>query len=179
MEKYYTRACNFYYGKQSKLKVKSKLALPLNGYSHISFDNIEIITRKDKKKIHIKDISHQNKIPVILGGEHSITYAAVNGIFKGLGLSNKNEIGIIQIDAHADLRERYENQVHSHASVMYLLGYEKYRIAQFGVRAISEEEVKNRTKFNIIFLDAQDIYNKKKFKLPSNFRADSLPSKFP
>ena len=62
MEKYYTRACNFYYGKQSKLKVKSKLALPLNGYSHISFDNIEIITRKDKKKIHIKDISHQNKI---------------------------------------------------------------------------------------------------------------------
>ena len=116
-----------------------------------------------------KDISLQNKIPVTLGGEHSITYAAVNGVFKGLGLSNKNEIGIIQIDAHADLRERYQNQVHSHASVMYLLGNEKYRIAQFGVRAISEEEVKNRTKFNIIFLDAQDIYNKKKFKLPSNF----------
>jgi agmatinase len=93
----------------------------------------------------------------------------VNGVFKGLGLSNKNQIGIIQIDAHADLRERYENQVHSHASVMYLLGNEKYRIAQFGVRAISEEEVKNRTKFNVIFLDAHDIYNKKKFKLPSNF----------
>ena len=116
-----------------------------------------------------KDISLQNKIPITLGGEHSLTYAAVSGIFKGSGLSNKNEIGIIQIDAHADLRERYENQVHSHASVMYLLGNEKYRIAQFGVRAISEEEVKNRTKFNIIFLDAQDIYNKKKFVLPSNF----------
>ena len=60
MTRCYTRACNFYYGNQSKLKVKNKLALPLNGNSQISFDNLEIITRKYKRKIHIKDISHQN-----------------------------------------------------------------------------------------------------------------------
>ena len=119
-----------------------------------------------------KEISHQNKIPVTLGGVHSITYAAVNGVFRGLGLSKKNEIGIIQIDAHADLRKSYKNQSYSHASVMYHLGNEKYKIAQFGVRAISEEEVKNRTKFNIAFLDAEDIYNEKKFKLPSDFPAN-------
>ena len=63
MIKYYTRACNFYYGSISKEKIKKKLALPLNGNSLISFDSIEIITRNYKKKIHIKEIKNQsNKI---------------------------------------------------------------------------------------------------------------------
>ena len=116
-----------------------------------------------------KDITKQKKIPVTLGGEHSITYGAVNGVYKGLDLPKKYNIGIIQIDAHADLRKNYENEAHSHASVMYLLGNEKYKIAQFGVRALSKEEVENRKMFNILFLDARDIYYKKKFKLPLNF----------
>ena len=116
-----------------------------------------------------KDITKQKKIPVTLGGEHSITYGAVNGVYKGLDLPKKHDIGIIQIDAHADLRKNYENEAHSHASVMYLLGNEKYKIAQFGVRALSKEEVENRKIFNILFLDARDIYYKKKFKLPLNF----------
>jgi len=60
MIKYYTRACNFYYGSISQEKIKKKLSLPLNGNSFISFDNIEIITRKYKKKIHIKEIKNQN-----------------------------------------------------------------------------------------------------------------------
>ena len=46
MIKYYTRACNFYYGSISKEKIKKKLSLPLNGNKLISFDSIEIITRK-------------------------------------------------------------------------------------------------------------------------------------
>ncbi len=63
MIKYYTRACNFYYGSISKEKIKKKLSLPLNGSSFVSFDNIEIITRKYKRKIHIKEIKNQsNKI---------------------------------------------------------------------------------------------------------------------
>ena len=45
MIKYYTRACNFYYGKISKDLVK-KRTLPLNGNQLISFDTIELITRK-------------------------------------------------------------------------------------------------------------------------------------
>ena len=61
MIKYYTRACNFYYGSISKEKIKKKLSLPLNGSSFISFDNIEIITRKYKRKIHIKEIKNHTK----------------------------------------------------------------------------------------------------------------------
>ncbi len=57
MQKYYTRACNFYFGKISKKKVKSKSALPLGGNTNISFDTIEVITRNSKKKINIKSIN--------------------------------------------------------------------------------------------------------------------------
>ena len=116
-----------------------------------------------------KEISSNNKIAITIGGEHSLTYGAVNGVFEGLNLLNKNQIGIIQIDAHADLRKNYQNQMHSHASVMYLLSKEKYRIAQFGVRAISLEEVENRSKFDIIYFDAETIHLNKEIVLPINF----------
>ena len=116
-----------------------------------------------------QSVSSQNKIPVILGGEHSITYGAVNGIFKGLELKNKNEIGILQIDAHADLREKYENEVHSHASVMYLLSEEKYKIAQCGVRALSKEEADNRRKFQITSYSVEEINKSNELSLPQNF----------
>ena len=46
MQKYYTRACNFYFGKTSKEKIKKKLSFPLGGNTSISFDCIEIITQK-------------------------------------------------------------------------------------------------------------------------------------
>tara|TARA_Y100001970_G_scaffold230456_1_gene286145 strand:+ start:944 stop:1999 length:1056 start_codon:yes stop_codon:yes gene_type:complete len=56
MIKYYTRACNFYYGNISRENVKKKISLPLNGNKLISFDSIEIITRKKKTLIKIKNI---------------------------------------------------------------------------------------------------------------------------
>ena len=58
MTRYYTRACNFYYGKNSENLVKSKVTLPLNGNKFISFDEIEIITRKLKKKIKLNKIKY-------------------------------------------------------------------------------------------------------------------------
>ena len=56
MEKYYTRACNFYYGSNSIKKINKKTSLPLNGNKLISFDCIELITRNSKKIINIKNI---------------------------------------------------------------------------------------------------------------------------
>ena len=65
MIKYYTRACNFHYGKYSKFLINKKLALPLCGNKHISFDKIEIITRKknkiSSKFINLKDIKNLKK----------------------------------------------------------------------------------------------------------------------
>jgi len=49
MKKYYTRPCNFYYGKQAKKLIKNKKALPLTGNPNIAFDQVEIFQRKNRK----------------------------------------------------------------------------------------------------------------------------------
>jgi len=56
MKKYYTRVCNFHYGGKSAKLINQKKTLPLKGNNQISFDQIEIISRKSKKIINIKDI---------------------------------------------------------------------------------------------------------------------------
>ena len=58
MSRYYTRVCNFYYGNESKKLVKNKKSIALNQIQEISFDQIEIITRKSKKKISIDQIKN-------------------------------------------------------------------------------------------------------------------------
>ena len=62
MLRYYTRACNFYYGKESKLLVSKKKTLSLNNNKEISFANLEIISRRSKKKISIKEIDNLPKL---------------------------------------------------------------------------------------------------------------------
>jgi len=61
MKKYYTRVCNFYYGKTSIKLVNQKKSLPLNGNKKISFSQIEIISRDSKKIISINDIKKLSK----------------------------------------------------------------------------------------------------------------------
>ena len=58
MQKYYTRACNFYYNTTSREKVKKKISLPIGKNKSLSFDTIEIITRNSKKKINIRSIKN-------------------------------------------------------------------------------------------------------------------------
>jgi|TARA_B110000211_G_scaffold197159_1_gene226528 dihydropteroate synthase len=66
MKKYYTRACNFYYGIYSKEQIKKKLTLALCGNNEISFDKVEIFSRfKGKissKVIELKNISSLPKL---------------------------------------------------------------------------------------------------------------------
>ena len=57
MPRYYTRPCNFYYGYISKNLVKKKKSFPLSGNNLISFDYIELISRKSKRKIPINKLS--------------------------------------------------------------------------------------------------------------------------
>jgi len=63
MKKYYTRVCNFAYGKSSIKLVKKKKYLPLNGNKALSFSQIEIITRDSKKIVDLKDVK---KLPKLL-----------------------------------------------------------------------------------------------------------------
>ena len=64
MTKYYTRACNFFYGQHSKQLVKKKLTLPLCNDSSISFNQIELFSRNKKiVKNKIVDLKNIKKLP--------------------------------------------------------------------------------------------------------------------
>lgn len=108
-------------------------------------------------------------IPVTLGGEHSLSYGAVRGVAHALG----RPVGIVQIDAHADLRRAYQGERHSHASVMQLLAEEDgIAIAQFGVRALCPEEVTRREACRIFYKDAEEL-------VTQDIQGVDLPADFP
>ena len=76
----------------------------------------------------------RDKFPLILGGEHSITPAVVGAVAaKYPGLS------VLQIDAHADLRESFMGTPHNHACAMRRT-LEFARTTQVGIRSLSPEE---------------------------------------
>ena len=125
MEKYYTRACNFYYGSLSKEKIKKKLSLPLNGNNLISFDNIEIITRKYKKKIHIKKIKKlSNKIQKKINND--IKLITRKKKFKGLNFLNSPILmGVINLtpDSFSDGgKYNKKNSGYNHANYLIKKG---------------------------------------------------------
>jgi agmatinase len=85
-----------------------------------------------------RDLLANGKLVVLLGGDHSVPL----GYFKAIA-EKHGDFGILQIDAHCDLRKCYENFVYSHASVMYNALQEipqLKRLVQVGVRDYSEEE---------------------------------------
>ncbi|SLN12068.1 N(1)-aminopropylagmatine ureohydrolase [Pseudoruegeria aquimaris] len=107
-------------------------------------------------------------IPVTLGGEHSLTYGAVTGVQRALG----RKVGILQIDAHADLRIAYQGEKHSHASVMNLLTEEGTPLAQFGIRALCRQEEDLRAARNVFHVDAEEL-------VVGGLMAVDLPEDFP
>jgi len=75
------------------------------------------------------------QFPLALGGEHSITAPLVQACAAGGG-----PLSVLQIDAHADLRNTYDGTKYSHACVMRRVLEVADRICQVGVRSYSQEE---------------------------------------
>jgi agmatinase len=82
----------------------------------------------------IAKVSAQNKIPVMLGGEHSISLGAVQALKE-----KYPKLKVLQLDAHADLRESYQGSPYSHASVARRIS-EICPLIQVGIRSMSKEE---------------------------------------
>ena len=85
----------------------------------------------------IIDKSLSKKVfPLILGGEHSITPAIIKSFLK-----KYRKLTILQIDAHADLRDGYLGVKNSHASAMRrCLDFKNIDIVSLGIRNLSQEE---------------------------------------
>ncbi len=90
-----------------------------------------MIETVDERISHILSF---NKTPVMLGGEHSISFGAVRAVKK-----KYPAISVLQLDAHADLRDTYQGSPYSHASVGRRIS-ELCPLVQAGVRSISKEE---------------------------------------
>lgn len=88
-------------------------------------------------------IIKQKKFSVILGGEHSVSIGSVEAFKK-----KYKDLTVVQLDAHADLRNEYQNTKFSHACVMRRCR-EITNVVQVGIRSMSMEEAEFINKNNL------------------------------
>ena len=81
---------------------------------------------------------NDGKLVGVIGGDHSSPFGAIEAITQ-----RESELGILHIDAHADMRKAYEGYVWSHASIMFNV-LERLptvkKLVQIGIRDFCEEE---------------------------------------
>lgn len=92
-----------------------------------------------------------DKFPVVLGGEHSLTPPLVAAIAK-----KYQNLSVLQIDAHAELRDEYQANPSSHACVMRRV-LEICPAVQVGIRSLSAEEAQAIPRLNTKIYWAKDI----------------------
>ena len=121
---------------------------------------------KALKKISLinENILKKKKFPLVLGGEHSITPGCIIPFTKKF----KN-ICLLHFDAHADLRNSYNNEKYSHASaIRRCLDNKNISLISFGIRNISKEEIpylkKNSKRIDIFWAKDKKKWDLKRFK---------------
>ena len=134
-------------------------------YKTIGIKTLKPFPIKKKIKLALDQLSKINskiieasKFPLVLGGEHSITPAAIKPFAK-----KYKEIVLLHFDAHADLREKYNGEKFSHASaIKRCLDYKNVKVVSFGIRNLSKEEMNfyknNKNRIKIFW--AKDKFNK-------------------
>lgn len=102
---------------------------PLEFKNIVDADAIALIEKQTD------ELLMDDKFVVSLGAEHSITYGFVKSHAK-----KYKDLSVLQFDAHSDLREAYQGNPYSHASVMARINEMKLPIVQIGIRAQCKEE---------------------------------------
>ena len=111
-------------------------------------------------------------VPVLLGGEHSVSLGALRALAKAAKSSGET-FGVVQFDAHADLRAAYEGDIYSHASVMHRAVADlDLPLVQFAVRDFSQEEAAVRQTYGVTHYDA---YFLSRVGLPEQALPDGIP----
>lgn len=77
----------------------------------------------------------RKRLPVVLGGEHTVTVGSVAACAR-----HYPDLHVVQVDAHLDLRDSYENDPLSHACVMRRIHDLAIPFTQVGIRSFSKEE---------------------------------------
>ncbi len=101
-----------------------------------SSNELPMETLLDRIRTKTRKLLEAKKFVLALGGEHTITVGLIDPYIERFG---KN-FTVVQIDAHADLKDQYQNSPYSHACVMRrILG--RVPIVSVGIRSIDPEEV--------------------------------------
>jgi agmatinase len=121
------------------------------GDLHVSTDTKKTV---NMVKLVVEDILAAGKMPVVMGGEHTVTL----GIAKGLGAKAGNT-AIVSFDAHLDLRSEFLGLDLSHTTFMQLISEEvkPAKIIEVGTRSVCKDELAYAKKAGIEFLTSHQI----------------------
>ena len=117
-----------------------------------------------------------NNIPVILGGEHTVTLGALRALARK---RSGKKFGVVQFDAHGDLRNTYEDTPYSHGSVMRRACDLGLSLMQVAVRSLCLEEVNFRKTYGVSHLDAAEFSRLGGLAAASRPDFKLLPDDFP
>lgn len=117
----------------------------------------------------VSQILKDGKFPLMVGGEHSITFGAVEA-FK----ENFSDFSVLQIDAHTDLRDEFEGTKYHHACVMKRIKDLGIPITQVGIRSTSEGEDKVENVFFAPEIPIEKIISTLKEKVYLTFDLDAF-----
>jgi len=108
----------------------------------------------DMLKLVLADVLAAKKLPVVIGGEHTITL----GVMKGLG-GEAEKTAVVSFDAHLDLRKEFKGLTLSHTTFMRRISEEvkPAKIIEVGTRAVCKEELGYAHGSSIDFFTAQQI----------------------
>jgi agmatinase len=125
------------------------------GDLEIPFGNREMALAKIKEAIG--KIIDDGKYPVFLGGEHLVTLPIVEAL-----LTRFPNLAVVQLDAHADLRDEYLGETLSHSTVMRRVSeiLEPGGLFQFGVRSGTREEFSYANTMGSLYDFTEDGFNK-------------------
>jgi agmatinase len=112
-------------------------------------DPPEVMTRKVEEAT--ARYLEKGKMPVVIGGEHSVAVGAIKAYHK-----KHPKLSVIQFDAHGDLRATYEGSEFSHACAMYHFAG-RLPTLQVGIRSISREERDLILARNLMVVPARDF----------------------
>jgi len=116
--------------------------------------------------IHADRYVKDGKIPVMLGGEHSLTYPFASACKK-----KYPDFGFVVLDAHLDLREEYEGEQNSHACISrHILEDITQKYAAIGIRSGAHEEYEYVRENGIKMFSADDVVASGIEKIASEIR---------
>jgi len=156
------------YSFRSKIDLED-LALHDAGDLHASPDALKTV---DMTRLVIADILAAGKIPVVLGGEHTVTL----GIAKGLGVEAA-KAAIVSFDAQLDLRCEFLGSTLSHTTFMQLISEEvkPAKIFEVGTRSACKEELAYAENAGLDIFTSQQIIKQGSDRIAKQLKEKLLP----